>query len=493
MTKTSEAIKLASRSVSAAALKPFESIPGPKPLPLIGNIWRYLPLIGDYKPDTLFENAVHNRSRYGPIVREKITNKLTILHLFDPNDVESFFRQDSKAPQRRSHRALLKYRLSRADRYKDGGLFPENGTRWFRVRSLFQRRLMSKSHVSLRAPILDQVALTTLECLDKAPTRVELNDFLKRWILSNALKLFLDYDVQEEGDLFNNAKLDFLMQNLDQELIAIDGTELKSERWNKKPTKCPYYRNLSISEGNLYEFIDKQVSNLVQTGLYSRQSYLRDWLNEDKIDKQDVVTFVLDAILASIHTTAYTTLFMLKNISQTNQVIQQAVKEEVKHELRSDLLFNDIDQIDKLQMLKSCLKETLRLNPISIGTGRLTQDDTITLRQYHIPAATMVIIHNQVMSRDPTIYEQPDEFKPERWLSYRSLPRAQRPSPFSWLPYGIGSRSCIGQRLANLQIQVFVARFLQRYDVKFLDEVRTKTTLVHNVDGPVNVEINKSL
>ena len=105
-------------------MQPFEMIPGLKPLPVIGNVWRCLPIIGDYKPNALFENAKFNRKHYGPIVIKQLTENLTILHLFDANDIESLFRQDGKYPCRRSHRALLKYRRDRPGQYLDGGLFP---------------------------------------------------------------------------------------------------------------------------------------------------------------------------------------------------------------------------------------------------------------------------------------------------------------------------------------------------------------------------------
>lgn len=61
-------------------------------MPLIYNIWRYLPLIRDYK----FENAQYNRARYGPIVREQINAKHTVLHSLDPKDIEALVRLDGK-------------------------------------------------------------------------------------------------------------------------------------------------------------------------------------------------------------------------------------------------------------------------------------------------------------------------------------------------------------------------------------------------------------
>ena len=50
-------------------IKNYEAIPGPKPIFLIGNLWRYLPIIGDYSLDTLHLNAFKNQSKYGDLVR----------------------------------------------------------------------------------------------------------------------------------------------------------------------------------------------------------------------------------------------------------------------------------------------------------------------------------------------------------------------------------------------------------------------------------------
>lgn len=474
-----------SMSGSPAAMLPFQAIPGPKPLPLIGNIWRYLPIIGDYKVDTLFENAQYNRKRYGPIVREQITPNHTILHLFDPLDIKSFIKQDSESPpSRRSHRALLKYRKEiRRDRYKDGGLFPENGPEWSRLRRLFQLR-----DVSSRTPILDRVAKSQIYDLcagEEGAINRQFEQLIYRWALRTSLAAFLDYDVDE---MISEETIDKLIGSLHDELDAIDGTELRSQKWQKAPEKCPHFQKLTKSESYLYEFIEKRLDHLISNEAFRDTSFLRKWLIDDKIDRKDVITFVIDMIFAGLHTTTYTTIFLLSNISESKHELQESLRTQIRENLNDGSITSET--VEKLTVLRDCLDETLRLNPISIGTGRVTQKE-ITLRNFKVPEGIQVIAQTQASCRDPSIFEDPDLFRPDRWAKYRASPKEHTLVPLAFKPFGFGPRICIGLKLARLQITILVARLMQHYHIEFLDQIKTKTTMVHTLDGHVPVRVTK--
>ncbi|CAN8017533.1 unnamed protein product, partial [Ixodes persulcatus] len=105
-------------------VRPFYEIPGPKPLPIIGNIWRYMPIIGDMDITRMHRNAQKLLNRYGPLVREVVVGDRVVVHVFDPRDMEQVFRNEGRYPARLSHRALLKYRSNRPQQYSGGGLFP---------------------------------------------------------------------------------------------------------------------------------------------------------------------------------------------------------------------------------------------------------------------------------------------------------------------------------------------------------------------------------
>lgn len=477
-------------SSPSTGLLPYSSIPGPRPLPFIGNIWRYLPFVGQYKMDTLFENALFNQKHYGPIVREDLMKNHTILHLFDPKDVERFVRQDGKYPHRRSHRALLKYRLDRPDIYRDGGLFCENGPSWYRQRNQFQRRLLSIEQVSANIQKLDQVSCvlrSKIENLLGNNCALHIENFDKliyEWALGSTLAVFLDININS----MDKKLVHDLTEELHNSLTAIDGTEIKSNKWTDKPSKCPYYRMLVQSQEVLYKFVSEQVEQR-KTREVPEVSYLNDWLNIDGLNKSDVISLIMDALMAGLHTTTYTVAFLLYHISE-NRLVQDKLREEIERNLPSNEPIT-MSQIDSLHYLKNCLKETMRINPVSIGTGRLTTKE-LALRNYEIPNNVMVITQNQVISRNNAIFNSPHKFDPGRWSHYRTCPRDQRPSPFASLPFGFGARSCIGQRLAELQIKILASRLIQCYNIiGFPKGVPVKTTLIHNIDGPFSVKLGK--
>lgn len=67
-----------------------------------------------------------NYLEYGPIVHERISPGINIVHLFDPDDIQKMYTYDgpSNFPSRVSHLPLIKYRKERPDLYRTAGLIP---------------------------------------------------------------------------------------------------------------------------------------------------------------------------------------------------------------------------------------------------------------------------------------------------------------------------------------------------------------------------------
>lgn len=486
----------ASESSSSSPTKPFEQIPGPKPLPVLGNVWRYLPLIGEYKLDQLFDNSKLNYKLYGPIVREQINKKHTILHLFDPNDIETLFRLDGSCPLRRSHRALLKYRLDRKELYSSGGLFPENGFAWERLRKLFQARLMSKKEVAKLTDKIDRTVRKSLveklssQIIESTQTKLHLSAFeqcLSEWAFATSLEVFLDTQLSSE---LSADEIELTMEQLHATLVAIDGTELHSEKWLTKPSKCKYYTKLVESQTYLHGFVEKRIhkaierhkSQVSESNNSSEYSLLYDWLQVDGIDERDVILFVIDALLAGYHTTVYTGAHLLFQLYKNEHILD---------ELRSHPPASD----EQDELLERCLKETMRLNPVSIGTGRVVQHGNAIVRNFCIPRDTMVIAQTQHSSLNAEIFsDEPNSFRPDRWIEYRKLDRLERPSAFASLPFGFGPRVCIGKRVATLQLKALARSLIEHFDIEFMqDSILTRTTLIHNIAKPIEVRVGLRL
>lgn len=132
---------------------------------------------------------------------------------------------------------------------------------------------------------------------------------------------------------------------------------------------------------------------------------------------------------------------------------------------------------------KAVIKETFRMNPISVGIGRILQTDVI-LNGYHVPRGvtlykkcifkvvvnsiwrifiefsfqTVVVTQNQVSCRLPEYFNEPDSFIPERWLRSAHGTMNESVNPYLVLPFGHGPRSCIARRFAEQSMQVVLLR-----------------------------------
>ncbi len=63
--------------------------------------------------------------------------------------------------------------------------------------------------------------------------------------------------------------------------------------------------------------------------------------------------------------------------------------------------------------------------------------------------------------RNPKLFPNPNEFKPERFIG-------KRPNSFEYFPYGGGRRLCIGYAFANYQLSLVIGTILKEYDLELM-------------------------
>lgn len=110
-----------------------------------------------------------------------------------------------------------------------------------------------------------------------------------------------------------------------------------------------------------------------------------------------------------------------------------------------------------LPQLDWLLKETLRLYPAAPAALRRAETE-IAFQGYTIAKGSLVAFSIYATHRLAHLYHDPLSFKPERWGPLGG----NQPSPYAYLPFGGGTRYCIGAGLASLMIKVFVVTLLQR-------------------------------
>ncbi|MFJ7206682.1 cytochrome P450 [Streptomyces sp. NPDC098789] len=117
-----------------------------------------------------------------------------------------------------------------------------------------------------------------------------------------------------------------------------------------------------------------------------------------------------------------------------------------------------------LGYLGQVLRETLRLHPTAPAFA-LTPDEDTTLGGYAVPAGESVLVNLPALHRDPQVWPDPEEFDPDRFAPERM---AQVPA-YAWMPFGHGARACIGRPFALQEAVLVLAMVLQRFDLELAD------------------------
>lgn len=162
----------------------------------------------------------------------------------------------------------------------------------------------------------------------------------------------------------------------------------------------------------------------------------------------------------------------------STEVSQWAMAELLNHPKIFNKLRNEInsvvgttrlvgeDDLPNLPYLQAVVKEALRLYPaVPIAMRACRQDCTIN--GFDIPKNTMVAVNLFDIMRDPKIWQNPNEFDPERFTGdVRYEIKGQQ--SFDFVPFGGGRRACPGSTLAFSFISNVIAAMVQCFDWKVI-------------------------
>ncbi|PSN42152.1 hypothetical protein C0J52_18994 [Blattella germanica] len=182
-----------------SSARPFEEIPGPKPLPLIGNIWRFLPYIGTLSTDFSVQfYKLYNE--FGTIVKlEGIPGRNNMVSLYNPDDIEKVFRNEGPWPRREGIRSALYYRqVLRKDFFEGvGGALITQGEEWHTFRTKVNQIMLQPKTTKLYVQPIDAVATDFIERIRKIRNNdlempEDFSNELCKWALESVMYISLD-------------------------------------------------------------------------------------------------------------------------------------------------------------------------------------------------------------------------------------------------------------------------------------------------------------
>ncbi|XP_070169036.1 cytochrome P450 302a1, mitochondrial [Polyergus mexicanus] len=472
--------------------KPFEDIPGPRSLPVIGTLYKYLPFIGEYSFVKLDMNGLLKLKRYGSLVREEIIPGESIVWVFRPEDIAKIFKAEAGLhPKRRSHLALLKYRTDRSNIYNNGGLISTNGTEWWRLRREFQKVLSKPQNV---IDYLEDTDLVVQEFV-RLCSREKTDDFLplfSRLFLELTCLVVFDIRMQSlsEKERHENSRSSRLINAAFTTNSAILKLDNGPMFWRFFET--PLYKKLRRAQNYMEEVALEMVTQKNQdSSIFRKQSLLEQYLKNENLDIKDVVGMTCDMLLAGVDTTTYSTAYALYNLAK-NTDVQEKLRSEATALLTDHTSPITADTLRNALYTKAVIKETFRMNPISVGIGRILQTDVI-LSGYHVPEGTVVVTQNQIICRLPEYFDEPNSFIPERWLrdttNEINKTREKSVNPYIVLPFGHGPRSCIARRFAEQNLQVLLLRISRNLRFTWCGEPLGSLSLLINIpDKPIKIK-----
>jgi cytochrome P450 len=150
---------------------------------------------------------------------------------------------------------------------------------------------------------------------------------------------------------------------------------------------------------------------------------------------------------------------LLAGHETTATSVAWAIERLVRH---PDKLRRLVEEIDALkdggpdEYMTAVVNETLRVRPVVPIVARMLQQE-LEVAGYRLPAGTRVVPSIYLTNRNPRVYEDPREFRPERFLT-------NGPETFSWIPFGGGIRRCIGASFALLEMKLILRTVLRELE-----------------------------
>lgn len=413
-------------------------LPGPKGLPIIG-------VVLDFASDQL-GFVTDTARKYGDIAAMNFAGWPTLL-LNEMDAIEKVLVKE--------HGSFMKSRLifRHVTALFGEGILTSNGKLWQR-----QRRLASPPFAGRQLPAYDEdMVRLTRRMLDgwQAGQIIDIHPEMMGLTLRIAAKTLFESDVEQD------------VVDMDR---ALGDLIIEVERRFKRPVRIPDWVPLPghVRYRRAIRTVERVVSRMIRdrrsTGVDDRTDFLSRMMAArdengaplpDRLLRDEAVTL----LLAGHETTALALSWTWLLLGQHPE-IDARLADEIGAALGNRQVTSE--DLPSLRFTESVVMEAMRLYPPAWAISR-ESTAPFQLGGYDFPAGTTIFICPWVLHRDPRHFEEPDAFRPERWMGNlaRELPR------FAYMPFGGGPRVCIGQRFALNEAMIVLATMAQRFSAEW--------------------------
>ncbi|XP_044750639.1 cytochrome P450 315a1, mitochondrial [Coccinella septempunctata] len=460
--RLTEAIFSATRACSEA-VRDFRDIPSPRGLPIIGT---RLAILAAGSSKYIHEYIDKRHRELGPIYRERL-GPITGVFVAEPDSIRSIFSQEGKHP---IHIIPQSWTVYNKKHNYTRGLFFMNGPEWLEHRRIMNNLLL-KGDLTWMEEAADAVITNFVEDLKGNVITVEtLDRELYKAFLEVLVSVLLGADTYKKY----KTNINTLVNELTDTVQLVFETTMKLEMINAE-----WAEKLGLSRWKIFETAmsealtgaEQILDTLTEECGYGNGLLRR--MRDHNVHVERINAIVADLFLAAGDTTAYTMQWILYLVSK-NKHVQDKIRSELTN--------------PGSNYTKHVLKETLRLYPVAPFLTRFLPHES-QISGYKIPENSLIIMSIYSTGRNEKYFENPLEFIPERWdRANKSMVTKQ-----ASLPFAMGSRSCVGKKLAEYELHLMLLRLVENFhlDLCNTNDVHMVMKMIAAPSEPIRLRLRR--
>jgi cytochrome P450 len=162
------------------------------------------------------------------------------------------------------------------------------------------------------------------------------------------------------------------------------------------------------------------------------------------MSRSEIGDELLTLLAAGHETTASTLAWAFERISRHPKVLDRLVAEVAG---------------DDNSYRQATIFEIQRNRTVIDFAGRHVAVPTYELGEWRLPQGYSILVSLLQLHRDPNVYPDPERFDPQRFLD-------EKPNTYSWVPFGGGTRRCVGAAFANMEMDVVLRTVLRHFTIR---------------------------
>ncbi|TMW84100.1 hypothetical protein EJD97_025790 [Solanum chilense] len=431
--------------------------PGPWPWPVIGNLFSLTSI--------RFRCFTEWAEIYGPIFSFYLGSQLNV--------VVSNAELAKQVLKDNDQNLANRFRTKPLENVSKNGkdlIWADYGPHYVKVRKVCNLELFTPKRLEALRPIREDEVNAMIESIFKdctKPGNVNKSTMLRGYLGSVA---FNNITRLTFGKRFINSQGEVDEQGKEMKSIVTNGIKISG-----KPNLgefVPWLRWVFKDDNEALEAQDKHLDEFTRI-IMKEHTIAREKSGETKhhfvdalltlqkeydLSDDTIISLFWDMIAAGMDTVAITVEWAMAELVR-NPRVQQKVQEELDKVIGSNRIINETD-ISNLSYLQHVVKESLRMHPPTPLMLPHMASNNVKVGGYNIPKGSIVHVNVWALGRDPNIWKEPLQFRPERFVEEDVDMKGH---DYKLLPFGAGRRICPGMNLAINLVTSMLAHLLHHF------------------------------